>query len=373
MRSVTARRASVRATSRSKVNVGVHWGATLMVGQVATRGRLEVTALGDQMNEAARIEAAAKGGAILASKDLIERLDAADAEAAGVDPEGVAYTPLGELDGVSDKAIRDAGAIAVAQILRDRDTGPRLPAHVVALHHAEALGELEAAGQRAGERPERLRVVAAEERGCRGVRARPPAKRSARAVRRSDPDEVRRRTRPAATSRGAPSTQTVRSLPGGASWTPVDEVPGHGLAVRRRADAGGPVPRGVARVVAGGVVDQPARVDRSASAAERRRAPRARTGLLARPDVLRAVAADDLDRLPGGLDARGRSPMSPRAPAPRRRRAPRRRARRRVRSRSSPRRRGPSTAQNACGMPPMRTAPAHSISSARTRRRSASA
>ena len=35
-----------------------------MVGQVATRRRLEVTALGDQMNEGARIEAAAKDGAI---------------------------------------------------------------------------------------------------------------------------------------------------------------------------------------------------------------------------------------------------------------------------------------------------------------------
>ena len=46
-----------------KLNIGVHWGATLMVGQVATRGRLEVTALGDQMNECARIEAAAKDGA----------------------------------------------------------------------------------------------------------------------------------------------------------------------------------------------------------------------------------------------------------------------------------------------------------------------
>jgi hypothetical protein len=32
---------------RVTLNVGVHWGATLMVGQVATRGRLEVTALGD--------------------------------------------------------------------------------------------------------------------------------------------------------------------------------------------------------------------------------------------------------------------------------------------------------------------------------------
>jgi class 3 adenylate cyclase len=99
-----------------RLNVGVHWGATLMVGQVATRGRLEVTALGDQMNEGARIEAAAKGGAILASKDLVERLDAADAEATGLDPDGIAYTPLAELDGVSDKAIRDAGAIPVTAI-----------------------------------------------------------------------------------------------------------------------------------------------------------------------------------------------------------------------------------------------------------------
>jgi class 3 adenylate cyclase len=99
-----------------KLNIGVHWGATLMIGQVATRGRLEVTALGDQMNEGARIEAAAKGGAILASKDLIERLDAADAQVTGIDPDAIAYTPLGELDGASDKAIRDAGAIPVAGV-----------------------------------------------------------------------------------------------------------------------------------------------------------------------------------------------------------------------------------------------------------------
>jgi len=98
------------------LNIGVHWGATLVVGQVATRGRLEVTALGDQMNEAARIEAAATGGVILASKDLIERLDPADAHAAGLDPGAVAYTLVAELDGASDKAIRDAGSIPVAAI-----------------------------------------------------------------------------------------------------------------------------------------------------------------------------------------------------------------------------------------------------------------
>lgn len=62
-----------------RVKVGVHWGATLMVGQVSTRGRLEVTALGDEMNEAARIENAAHGGVVLASKDVIERLSSRDA------------------------------------------------------------------------------------------------------------------------------------------------------------------------------------------------------------------------------------------------------------------------------------------------------
>jgi class 3 adenylate cyclase len=74
-----------------------------------------VTALGDQMNEGARIEAAATGNAILASKDLVERLDADDAKATGIDPDAIAYTTLGELAGVDDKAVRDAGTIAVTR------------------------------------------------------------------------------------------------------------------------------------------------------------------------------------------------------------------------------------------------------------------
>jgi len=94
----------------------VHWGSTIMVGQVATSGRLEVTALGDQMNECARIEAVARDGAILASKDLIERLDAADAQTVGVKPEAIVYTLLCELEGVTEKVIRDAGALSVAAV-----------------------------------------------------------------------------------------------------------------------------------------------------------------------------------------------------------------------------------------------------------------
>ena len=98
-----------------RVNVGVHWGSTLMVGQVSTHGRLEVTALGDEMNEAARIQCAARSGAVLASKDIIERLDAADADALMLDCGALSYRTVAELT-ADEKAIRDAGSIAVAEL-----------------------------------------------------------------------------------------------------------------------------------------------------------------------------------------------------------------------------------------------------------------
>jgi class 3 adenylate cyclase len=99
-----------------KVNVGLHWGATLMVGQVSSSGRLEVTALGDQMNECARIQSAASNGAILASKDLIERLDTDDGLATDIDADAIAYTLVAELEGADEKSVRDAGAIPVAAL-----------------------------------------------------------------------------------------------------------------------------------------------------------------------------------------------------------------------------------------------------------------
>ena len=58
-----------------KINAGVHWGGALYLGQVITGGRLEVTALGDEVNECARIQQSARDGALLASKPLVERLD----------------------------------------------------------------------------------------------------------------------------------------------------------------------------------------------------------------------------------------------------------------------------------------------------------
>lgn len=93
---------------------GLHWGATLYVGLIKTVARSEVTALGDEVNEAARIEACATGGRALASKSLVERLAPEDAQA--LELEHVTYTPLGELATATEKARRDAPAIAVCDV-----------------------------------------------------------------------------------------------------------------------------------------------------------------------------------------------------------------------------------------------------------------
>lgn len=95
------------------VNVGLHWGGALYMGQLVTGGRLEVTALGDRVNEAARIQESARDGEVLASKSLIEHLTDEDAAALGLDADGVIYRTVSELDSATDKAIRDAGGIPV--------------------------------------------------------------------------------------------------------------------------------------------------------------------------------------------------------------------------------------------------------------------
>jgi class 3 adenylate cyclase len=95
---------------------GLHWGSNLFVGNISTAGRSEVTALGDEVNEAARIEACASGGRALASKDLIERLDPEDAAALDLDPDYVTYTALGELESATEKARRDAPTIPVCEV-----------------------------------------------------------------------------------------------------------------------------------------------------------------------------------------------------------------------------------------------------------------
>ena len=104
------------AAANVRLNVGLHWSGTLYMGQITTGGRLEVTALGDEVNECARMEQAARDGQILASKALVERLDPEDAAAVGIDPGQVLYSTLADLPGVGDKAVRDAGTLAVTDI-----------------------------------------------------------------------------------------------------------------------------------------------------------------------------------------------------------------------------------------------------------------
>ncbi|MBW3588302.1 MAG: adenylate/guanylate cyclase domain-containing protein [Actinobacteria bacterium] len=103
------------------INVGVHWGPTLYMGQLVTGGRLEVTALGDEVNEAARIQQSAQGGEVLASKSLLEQLDSSDAEALGINPDAIRYRLLEEMPGATEKAVRDAGVLPVAVIPSEED------------------------------------------------------------------------------------------------------------------------------------------------------------------------------------------------------------------------------------------------------------
>jgi class 3 adenylate cyclase len=98
------------------MNVGVHWGSTLYIGQLVSGGRLEVTALGDEVNECARIQESASGGEALASKTLIEHLGPEDATEVGLDLNSVRYVTVSELAGVTEKARRDAGAIPVTHV-----------------------------------------------------------------------------------------------------------------------------------------------------------------------------------------------------------------------------------------------------------------
>jgi class 3 adenylate cyclase len=113
---VAERQSKGRRPLDCRFNVGLHWGEQLYMGQVVTGGRIEVTALGDEVNEGARIEQTARQGQVLASKRLIERLGREDAAALGLDPDLLMYRPIAELNDASPKAIRDAGGVAVADV-----------------------------------------------------------------------------------------------------------------------------------------------------------------------------------------------------------------------------------------------------------------
>lgn len=103
-----------------KINIGLHWGSTVYMGQIVSDGRLEVSALGDEVNECARMQEAAHSGTTLASKGLIERLSTADASDLGIALGATTYTPLGDYPNASQRIARDAGSIPVVELHLDR-------------------------------------------------------------------------------------------------------------------------------------------------------------------------------------------------------------------------------------------------------------
>lgn len=114
MRDVAAR--SGLAPDDLIMRFGLHWGSMIHIGNITTPARFEVTALGDEVNEAARIEACATGGRTLVSKALVERLDDQAAAELGIDRDRLTYTQLADLDTATEKARRDAPAIAVCEL-----------------------------------------------------------------------------------------------------------------------------------------------------------------------------------------------------------------------------------------------------------------
>ena len=99
-----------------KMNVGIHWAPALYMGQIVTGGRLEVTALGDEVNQAARLQQSARDGEVLASKNLVEQLSPEDAQAVGVDADALRYRTVADLGTATDKALRDAAGLSVARL-----------------------------------------------------------------------------------------------------------------------------------------------------------------------------------------------------------------------------------------------------------------
>lgn len=99
-----------------RMRIGLHWGGGLYMGQLVPGGRLDISALGDEVNEAARVQECAGPGETLATKQLLEQLLPGDAARLGIDVEKLSYRSLSELPGASGKAVRDVGALPVTTV-----------------------------------------------------------------------------------------------------------------------------------------------------------------------------------------------------------------------------------------------------------------
>jgi class 3 adenylate cyclase len=110
-----AARSALTATAL-RCRFGLHWANRAQIGQIATSGRAEVTALGNEVNEAARIEASGAPARMLASEALLSRLSPADATELAIAIDRLHFTAVTNLSTASEKTRRDAPTIRVCDL-----------------------------------------------------------------------------------------------------------------------------------------------------------------------------------------------------------------------------------------------------------------
>ncbi|MDQ3984896.1 MAG: hypothetical protein M3280_00115, partial [Actinomycetota bacterium] len=89
---------------------------SLYMGQLVPGSRLDVSALGDEVNEAARIQELAGPDETIVSKQLLEQLLPDDAAALGIDLEKITYRTIQDVAPGSEKVVRDAGNLAITSL-----------------------------------------------------------------------------------------------------------------------------------------------------------------------------------------------------------------------------------------------------------------
>jgi class 3 adenylate cyclase len=110
------REAAARLEGDWRLKIGIHWGATLYMGRIATSGRLDVTALGDEVNECARIQEAAAGGSCSPPRRCSSASTPPTPPRWTSTRPALTYALAGELPGASEKVRRDAATLAVASL-----------------------------------------------------------------------------------------------------------------------------------------------------------------------------------------------------------------------------------------------------------------
>src|SRR5687768_15306502 len=161
------------------------------------------------------------------------------------------------------------------------------------LHHSVALGESDIAREPPAELAKRLPVAVAHQAEIDVRLARGPfAEVELTHAREVGGERLRRHL-----SRLAVDPDRALAVLEGVV-NAVDEVPGNRAAILGAADARRPAPGGVARVVAGGLVDEAVvAVELEGAAGYADLAAHGHAGLLARPDPAAPMRRDDLDAL----------------------------------------------------------------------------